>query len=121
MQIDQTCKTVECPLSNMYWHEPHLWNDYETVKSNGYRLKDLKSIKIIGFGGEKDELLLMDLLLHNAINLKEMIVHESQQSDDYWRVIRIPFSQIRYIKVKYMLIYCPDNDLHFVLRSQNLK
>lgn len=32
MQIDQTCKTVECPLSNMYWHEPHLWNDYETVK-----------------------------------------------------------------------------------------
>ncbi|KAI3473227.1 hypothetical protein Pfo_030519 [Paulownia fortunei] len=128
VEIGQTSSPVECPFSNQYWHEPHLWKDYATVKSNACRLKDLKTIEMIGFTREKDELLLMDLLLHNAINLKEMTV-ASPQSDDSWRVARIPYSQLKYIKAKYVLISCPDTYSYFVLteaknyglKSQNVK
>lgn len=128
MKIDQTSSPVEYPFTYQYWHEPHLWKDYATVKNEACRLKDLKTIKMIGFTGEKDQLLLMDLLLHNAINLKEIIV-ASPQSDYSWRVARIPYSQLKYIKVKYVLIYCPDTDSYFVLtearhcglKSQNVK
>ncbi|PIN15060.1 hypothetical protein CDL12_12291 [Handroanthus impetiginosus] len=109
VKIDETSTSpLEFPLSNQYWHEPHLWKDYATVKSSAYQLKDLKTIKIIGFKDEKDELLLMDLLLHYAINLKDMTV-------DSWRVSRIPYSQLIYVKVKYMLISCPNTSYYFVL------
>ncbi|KAK6146948.1 hypothetical protein DH2020_017860 [Rehmannia glutinosa] len=116
LEIDQTLSPVEYPLINQYWHEPHLWKDYATVKSNACGLKNLKTIKIIGFTKEKNELLLMDILLHSAINLKEMNIFASKQDDYYsWRVARIPFSQLKYIKFKYVLISCPDIDSCFVL------
>ncbi|KAL0309815.1 UNVERIFIED_CONTAM: hypothetical protein Sradi_5923800 [Sesamum radiatum] len=117
VKIDEKSRTVECPLSNQYWHEPHLWKDYKTVKSNARWLKDLKTAKITGFTGENDELLLVDLLLHTGINLKEMTVFPSAQSDDCasWRVGRVPCSQLKYIKLKYVLISCPEIDACFVL------
>ncbi|KAL0338350.1 UNVERIFIED_CONTAM: hypothetical protein Sangu_1357100 [Sesamum angustifolium] len=117
VKIDEKSRTVECALSNQYWHEPHLWKDYKTVKSNARWLKDLKTAKIAGFTGENDELLLVDLLLHTGINLKEMTVFPSTQSDDWasWRVGRVPCSQLKYIKLKYVLISCPQIDACFVL------
>lgn len=109
LQVERGSSNVEVPLSYQNWHEPHLWHEYATVKSEACRLKRLKKIKIFGFTMEKDELLWMDLLLHNAINLKEMIV------DDCWRVMRVPHSQLSYLKLKYSLIPCSDIDSYFVL------
>lgn len=109
MQIDYTSRSVDFPFTNHHWHEPHLWKDYATVKNEASRLKYMKKIRIVGFTMERDELLWVDLLLHIAINLKEMIV------DDFWRVARIPFSQLKYLKLKHFLIPCQDIDSYFVL------
>ncbi|GFP98340.1 diaminopimelate epimerase chloroplastic [Phtheirospermum japonicum] len=98
VEVDQTSSHVEFPMCNQYWHEPHMWKDYGTVKSNTCRSQNLKTIDINGFTREKDELLLMDLLLHNAINLKEMIV-SSPQDDCSWSVARIPYSQLNYSRL----------------------
>ncbi|KAK4419116.1 hypothetical protein Salat_2324400 [Sesamum alatum] len=93
VKVDEKSRPVECAFTNQYWHEPHLWKDYATVKSNARWLKDLKTATIVGFTGESDQLLLVDLLLHTGINLKEMAVFPSAESDDCasWRVGRVPF------------------------------
>ncbi|XP_057778968.1 F-box protein At5g03100-like [Salvia miltiorrhiza] len=100
---------VEYPTHCQNWHDAHLWKDYATVKEEACRLKHMKRVRIMGFTMERDELLWMDLLLHNGINLKEMIV------DDCWRVAKVPFTQLNYIKLQYLLIPCPDIHSYFVL------
>ncbi|KAL5546290.1 hypothetical protein UlMin_005977 [Ulmus minor] len=63
-----------CPYFHEYWHEPHLWMDYEMVKSNTSELKHLRELVLEGFMGEEDEVLLMELLLDKAVGLQSMIV-----------------------------------------------
>lgn len=109
VQIDYNSRCVVHPFTHHCWHEPHLWKDYATVKKEAIRLKYVKKIRIMGFTMERDELLWMDLLLHNAINLKEMTL------DDLWRVARIPYAHLTYLKFKYFLIPCHDIDSFFVL------
>lgn len=109
LKIDYNSRCVMHPFTHHHWHEPHLWKDYATVKKEAIRLKYVKKIRIMGFTMERDELLWMDLLLHNAINLKEMIL------DDLWRVARIPYAHLTYLKFKYFLIPCHDIDSFFVL------
>ncbi|KAH6802582.1 hypothetical protein C2S51_034028 [Perilla frutescens var. frutescens] len=102
-------QSAELPFTYQHWHEPHLWKDYATVKNDACRLKYMKKIRIVGFTMEKDELLWMDLLLHNAINLKEMILDHS------WRVAIIPLTHLPYIKLQYILLPCPHIHSYFVL------
>lgn len=93
--------SVEFPLSqHQNWHEPHLWKDYASVKDEACRLKHMKKIKMKGFSMGRDELLWVDLLLHNGINLREMVV------DDIWRVARVPRTQLHCIKPQYLIIPC---------------
>lgn len=108
--MEQGWSRVEYPLNqHQNWHEPHLWKDYTTVKEEACRLRYMKKIRINGFKMEGDEVVWMDLLLHNGINLKEMIV------DDCWRVARVPYSHLTYIKSEYLLIPCPHIHSYFVL------
>ncbi|KAL1545907.1 F-box protein-like protein [Salvia divinorum] len=107
---DEGLSCVEFPWSqHQSWHEPHLWKDYATVKDEACRLKDMKKVKMKGFSMERDELLWVDLLLHNGINLREMIV------DDLWRVARVPYTQLNCIKPQYLIIPCPHSHSYSLL------
>lgn len=74
LQMDERLGPNPSPFFHQYWHEPHLWMDFETVKSNTLQLKHLKMFKLSGFRGEEDELLLMELLLNKAVVIESMIV-----------------------------------------------
>ncbi|CAI9780138.1 unnamed protein product [Fraxinus pennsylvanica] len=113
-EVDESSSPVECPFIHQYWHEPHLWMDYATVKSTASQLKYLKFIKLTGFKSESDLILLMDLLLHKAVNLKQMILISSER--DSWMVARIPQSQLKfYSKRRCTVISCPNTDVSIVL------
>ncbi|KAH0995525.1 hypothetical protein GBA52_019389 [Prunus armeniaca] len=72
VEIDSNLSTIPCPLFYQYWHEPHLWMDFTSVKSNTSQLKHLKSIELLGFTGRDHELQLMDLLLEKAIRVNSL-------------------------------------------------
>ncbi|KAA8516465.1 hypothetical protein F0562_016758 [Nyssa sinensis] len=93
VKIDQSYSSISCPIFHHYWHEPHLWMDYATVKSNASELKHLKLVKLIGFTNEEDQLLLMDFLLKKAATLNSMIVTSPENQS--WRVSRIPYGQLK--------------------------
>ncbi|XP_022897240.1 F-box protein At2g39490 isoform X2 [Olea europaea var. sylvestris] len=114
VEVDEKSSPVECPFIYQYWHEPHLCMDYATVKCTASQLKYLKFIKLIGFKSESDHILLMDLLLHKAVNLKQMILTSSDR--DSWTVAKIPQTQLKfYSKRRYTVISCPNTDVSIVL------
>ncbi|KAK2976569.1 hypothetical protein RJ640_024190, partial [Escallonia rubra] len=99
VNMDQRCSPVPCPYFHQHWHEPHLWMDYATVKSNTSQLNHLKIVTVVGFTKEEDELLLMDLLLHKAIALRKMTVKSPE--DESWSVSKVPKSQLKLISRRY--------------------
>ncbi|XP_062118134.1 F-box protein At2g39490-like [Humulus lupulus] len=74
IEMNHSQSSIACPFFHHYWHEPHLWMDYETVKSNTSQLKHLKMFSLEGFLGEEDEVLLMELLLNKAVVLESMTI-----------------------------------------------
>ncbi|EXB67888.1 F-box protein [Morus notabilis] len=74
LEMDQSFSSFPCPFFHQHWHEPHLWMDYEMVKSNTSQLKHLKIFELSGFSSDDSELLLMELLLNKAVVLESMIV-----------------------------------------------
>lgn len=72
--MDDRFSAIPCPFFHQHWHEPHLWMDYEMVKSNTSQLQHLKTFELSGFSGEEDELLLMELLLKKSVVLESMTV-----------------------------------------------
>ncbi|KAG6437401.1 hypothetical protein SASPL_102317 [Salvia splendens] len=115
IRMEEGLSSVEFPLSqHQNWHEPHLWKDYATVKDEACRLKHMKKIKMKGFSMGRDELLWVDLLLHNGINLREMVV------DDIWRVARIPRTQLHCIKPQYLIIPCPHTHSYSLLIADSI-
>ncbi|KAG5553842.1 hypothetical protein RHGRI_011647 [Rhododendron griersonianum] len=74
--IDQNMSSITCPYVHQFWHEPHLWMDYETVTSNVSQLERLKLIQLEGFTNEEDDqlMMLMNLLLRQPVALKSMTV-----------------------------------------------
>ncbi|XP_010047330.2 F-box protein At2g39490 [Eucalyptus grandis] len=89
--IDPSRRRVTCPYFHQHWHEPHLWMEFPTVKSNVSLLKHLTLVKFLGFtiNGE-DGLLssLVDLLLEKTIVLKSMTV--KSQENVSWGVMKVP-------------------------------
>ncbi|KAF7146544.1 hypothetical protein RHSIM_Rhsim04G0153600 [Rhododendron simsii] len=94
LEIDQNLSSITCPYFHQFWHEPHLWMDYETVTSNVCQLERLKLIQLEGFTNEEDDqlMMLMDLLLRNSVALKSMTVISPEKQS--WRVMKIPKSQL---------------------------
>ncbi|KAG6643111.1 F-box protein At2g39490-like [Carya illinoinensis] len=90
IDINTQLDYVPCPPFHHYWHEPHLWMDYAAVKCNALPLERLKTVFIVGFTKQEEELLLMDLLLEKASEseLTSMIVKCPE--NDSWRVAKIP-------------------------------
>ncbi|KAM7531818.1 hypothetical protein LguiB_035228 [Lonicera macranthoides] len=122
LEIDEKyCSPIPCPLFHQYWHEPHLWMDYQMVKSNASQLNHLKIVNFAGFKNEEDELLLMDLLLHKAIVLKAMIVSLSTDNSS-WGVTKIPQSQLSKTTLKChskrTVVSSSTIDCSFVLTEQ---
>ncbi|KAF4373483.1 hypothetical protein F8388_025177 [Cannabis sativa] len=74
IEMNHRLSIIECPYFHYYWHEPHLWMDCESVKSNTLQLKQLKMLRLEGFLGEEDEVLLMELLLNKAVVLESMTI-----------------------------------------------
>ncbi|XP_010047341.2 F-box protein At2g39490 [Eucalyptus grandis] len=92
--IDPSRSSVTCPYFHQHWHEPHLWMDFPTVKSNVLQLKYLKLVKFVGFTiDEEDRLLssLVDLLLVKTIVLKSITVTSHQNIS--WGVVKVPDKQ----------------------------
>ncbi|KAL3753829.1 hypothetical protein ACJRO7_001122 [Eucalyptus globulus] len=92
--IDPSRSSVTCPYFHQHWHEPHLWMDFPTVKSNVLQLKYLKLVKFVGFTiDEEDRLLssLVDLLLGKTIVLKSITVTSHQNIS--WGVVKVPDKQ----------------------------
>ncbi|GFZ11046.1 hypothetical protein Acr_22g0004440 [Actinidia rufa] len=121
VKIDQNLISFTCPSFNHYWHEPHLWMDYETVKSNASQLEHLKTVELAGFGNKEDQLvLLMDLLLKKAVTLRSMrVVSPENQS---WCVSKIPESQLKHTSgshLKRMVVSSPSKDYFFGLTEEN--
>ncbi|CAI9098058.1 OLC1v1034621C2 [Oldenlandia corymbosa var. corymbosa] len=91
INMDKKSKSMPAQMFDEYWQQQtHLWMDYNTVKSDASNLVHLKVIKLMGFSlvnsnnskhddddGRDELLMLMDLLLHKAFNLKSMIVDDS--------------------------------------------
>ncbi|OWM82341.1 F-box protein At2g39490-like [Punica granatum] len=76
IDVDHSLGMVHCPILHQHWHEPHLWRDYDTVKSDVLPLKHLKAVRM-GLGhlaSEEDRLSLMELLLEKAVILESMSV-----------------------------------------------
>ncbi|POO02428.1 F-box domain containing protein [Trema orientale] len=74
VKMNRTLSSITCQFFHHYWHEPHLWMDYEMVKSNTSQLKHLKMFSLAGFLGDEDEVLLMELLLSKAVVLESMTI-----------------------------------------------
>ncbi|RVW98743.1 F-box protein [Vitis vinifera] len=92
IDIDPQLRSIPTPIFHQYWHEPHLWMDYATVKSNASLLKHLSMVSISGFTRKLDEVILMDLLFEKAVILQRMIV--KSRENNCWRVVKIPKSQM---------------------------
>ncbi|OMO72731.1 hypothetical protein CCACVL1_17630 [Corchorus capsularis] len=88
IEIDPGVNSVEFPISNLYWHEPHLWLDDETVKSNTFQLENLKIVEFWGYRSEEDELILIKLLLDKANMLESVTV--TSPDNHSWEVAKIP-------------------------------
>ncbi|KAK9290679.1 hypothetical protein L1049_008853 [Liquidambar formosana] len=93
VDIDKTHNSIAPPFFHHYWHEPHLWMDYATMKSNVSQLLHLKVIKLAAYSNEEDQLSLMDLLLEKAVMLQSMTVTSLENRS--WRVGKIPCSQLK--------------------------
>lgn len=74
VEIQSNLSFIPSPFFHQYWHEPHLWMDFTTVKSNTSELEQLKRVDLVGFVGKEDELLLMGLLLEKAIRLNSLTI-----------------------------------------------
>ncbi|KAA8518859.1 hypothetical protein F0562_016367 [Nyssa sinensis] len=120
VNIDQSYSSIPCPFFHQYWHEPHLWMDYATVKSNAPQLEHLRIVKMIGFSSQEDELLLLDLLLEKAVCLKSMIVTSAENQS--WRVCKIPRSQLKQTSRSYskqIEILSPNKECFFGLTEED--
>lgn len=92
IDIDPQLRSIPTPIFHQYWHEPHLWMDYATVKSNASPLKHLSMVSISGFTRKLDEVILLDLLFEKAVILQRMIV--KSRENNCWRVVKIPKIQM---------------------------
>ncbi|KAH7844858.1 hypothetical protein Vadar_032408 [Vaccinium darrowii] len=90
VKIDQNLSSITCPFFHQHWHEPHLWMDFETVKSNASQLEHLKTIQLEGFRDEDEDqlMMLLDLLLRMGVTLKSMILTSPGKNSR--RVTKIP-------------------------------
>ncbi|XP_048127825.1 F-box protein At2g39490-like isoform X2 [Rhodamnia argentea] len=89
--IDPSRSRVICPYFHQHWHEPHLWMDFPTVKSNVLQLKHLTLIEFLGFTIDGEDGLLsslVDLLLENTIVLKSIMVKSHENVS--WGVTKVP-------------------------------
>ncbi|KAJ9694550.1 hypothetical protein PVL29_010167 [Vitis rotundifolia] len=114
IKIDQSLSSIPHPFFHHYWHEPHLWMDYKTVKCNASQLVVLKSVRLVGFPNEEDELLLMDLLLKKAVTLKSMTVTSPENHS--WSVAKVPLSQLKQTSrscVKQMVVSASNKEYFF--------
>lgn len=122
VKIDRDCSRIPSPFFQEYWHEPHLWMGYADVKCNGSPLMYLKSIEIVGFTSKENEVLLMDLLLHKAVNLKDMIVISPEDEiHSAWRVRVTPRSQLDYVlrgNQNHRLLPSPSNGYSLYVLTQ---
>lgn len=94
IQIDPSRRRVTCPYFHQHWHEPHLWMDFPTVKSNVSQLKHLKLVKFLGFTINGEDALfssLVDLLQEKTIVLKSMTVKSHENVS--WGIMKVPVKQ----------------------------
>ncbi|KAI8560442.1 hypothetical protein RHMOL_Rhmol04G0255600 [Rhododendron molle] len=118
VKIDQNLSSIPCPYFHQYWHEPHLWMDYETVMSQACQLQHLKLIQLEGFTNEEDDqlMMLMNLLLRQSVALKSMTVISPEKESR--RVTKIPKSQLKQTSAcnpKRTVISSPNEDYCFGL------
>ncbi|XP_007027117.2 PREDICTED: F-box/LRR-repeat protein At3g26922 [Theobroma cacao] len=93
IKVDPGLNSISCPYFHQYLHEPHLWMDDATVKSNTSRLENLKIVEFWGYKSEEDQFLLLELLLEKA-NMLESITVTSPENHS-WEVAKIPQSQLK--------------------------
>ncbi|XP_022766178.1 putative FBD-associated F-box protein At5g56690 [Durio zibethinus] len=93
IKIDPDLNSIPCPYFHQYWHEPHLWMDDATVKSNTSQLEHLKIVEFLGYKSEEDQILLMELLLEKANMLKSITVTSPENHS--WEVAKVPQSQLK--------------------------
>ncbi|XP_058210321.1 F-box protein At2g39490-like [Rhododendron vialii] len=118
VKIDQNLSSISCPYFHQYWHEPHLWMDYETVMSHACQLEHLKIIQLEGFTNEEDDqlMMLMNLLLRQSVALKSMTVISPEKESR--RVRKIPKGQLKQTSAcnpKWIVISSPNEDHFFAL------
>ncbi|KAG5553843.1 hypothetical protein RHGRI_011648 [Rhododendron griersonianum] len=118
VKIDQNLSSIPCPYFHQYWHEPHLWMDYETVTSHACQLEHLKLIQLEGFTNEEDDqlMMLMNLLLRQSVALKSMTVISPEKESR--QVTKIPKSQLKQTSAcnpKRIVISSPNEDYFFGL------
>ncbi|KAK6943711.1 F-box domain [Dillenia turbinata] len=89
--INQSRISVSPPYINTFWHEPHLWVDYCSVRSNASRLENLRVVKLVGLANDEIQLQLMDLLLKKAIMLESITLTSLEKHS--WRIFKVPQSQ----------------------------
>ncbi|XAR68987.1 hypothetical protein NMG60_11000418 [Bertholletia excelsa] len=118
VEVDESYSSFPSPFFHQYWHEPHLWMDYETVKSDTAQLNHLRAVKLVGFSGKEDELLLMDLLLKKAFDIKSMTITSPRNRS--WSVTKIPLTQLKQTIRCYpeqIGVSFPNKDYFFGLRK----
>ncbi|XP_058210319.1 F-box protein At2g39490-like isoform X2 [Rhododendron vialii] len=118
VKIDQNLSSIPCPYFHQYWHEPHLWMDYETVTSHACQLQHLKLIQLEGFTNEEDDqlMMLMNLLLRQSVALKSMTVISPEKESR--RVTKVPKSQLKQTSAcnpKRIVFSSPNEDYFFGL------
>ncbi|XP_010260056.1 PREDICTED: F-box protein At2g39490 [Nelumbo nucifera] len=91
IDVDQRRGYIPTPLFYQWWHEPHLWMDYASVKAGASPLDRLKTVKMRGITDQEDELLLVDLLLKQAASLQSMTVTSPENENQSWRVVKVPW------------------------------
>ncbi|XVF08037.1 hypothetical protein REPUB_Repub06bG0190900 [Reevesia pubescens] len=94
IKIDPDLNSIPCPYFHQYWHEPHLWMDDATVRTNTLLLEHLKIVEFLGYKSEKDQFLLIELLLEKA-NMVKSITVTSPENNHSWEVPKIPQSQLK--------------------------
>ncbi|GKV30056.1 hypothetical protein SLEP1_g38921 [Rubroshorea leprosula] len=93
IKIDPSRNRVPCPFFHHYLHEPHLWMDNATVECNTSELKHLKMVEVLGYTGEEDQLLLMNLLFKKGDKLDSITV--TSRENRSWQVAKTPQSQLK--------------------------
>ncbi|PSS23739.1 F-box protein [Actinidia chinensis var. chinensis] len=121
IKIDQDLTPIICPYFHQHYHEPILWMDYETVKSNASQLDHLKMVEFKGFTSQEDELVLLDLLLNSATpcTLKSMVVISREEQPR--QVAKIPRSQLKHTSCgkRRTVVSAPNKDYFFGLTQEN--